>query len=399
MADDTIREAAYLKWQSEGQQHGRALDHWLQAEREVLTIIAQSIAGSIGAISDVSGGADQKNGIVLFLGSGFSKSIGNLPVGRDLFNKIIEKGELSDSAKFAIKRLFPSETYDTMQLENLLAIVQRLKRQQATRRPPIPGIECPNALWRELAVGVGRVTHFDAPQYVLWQKCPKLRRLIDFLGCASSKATVSIVTTNYDLIADKVALYVTDKKLGYNHSGPPKNDLRRYQYGYPIRSLFSTKDDLSLDTTGTPWAKINGISVYKLHGSTNWAYCRYCKALDLSATKADMSEILLGAAKCANCGNIYEYLIVPPVPNKDIGGREVLEKVWQEAEKALEAAKLVIFVGYSFPPEDPLVLEMVATARLRSAEANGKPWIFCVFDRTGRYTVATNVLLVKDFTL
>lgn len=32
-----IREAAYLLWEAAGSQHGRCLEFWLAAEREVLT--------------------------------------------------------------------------------------------------------------------------------------------------------------------------------------------------------------------------------------------------------------------------------------------------------------------------------------------------------------------------
>ena len=33
--DDQIRERAYLIWVNEGRPHGRELDHWLRAKREL----------------------------------------------------------------------------------------------------------------------------------------------------------------------------------------------------------------------------------------------------------------------------------------------------------------------------------------------------------------------------
>ena len=35
LKDDQIRERAYLIWVNEGRPHGRELDHWLRAEREL----------------------------------------------------------------------------------------------------------------------------------------------------------------------------------------------------------------------------------------------------------------------------------------------------------------------------------------------------------------------------
>lgn len=44
-----IREVAYLMWEAAGWQHGRALEFWLAAEREVLRRFASEPHGEAGA--------------------------------------------------------------------------------------------------------------------------------------------------------------------------------------------------------------------------------------------------------------------------------------------------------------------------------------------------------------
>ena len=51
--EERIREAAYFKWESEGRPNGRALDHWLAAEREMLATIASSQAPAESNFADL----------------------------------------------------------------------------------------------------------------------------------------------------------------------------------------------------------------------------------------------------------------------------------------------------------------------------------------------------------
>jgi Protein of unknown function (DUF2934) len=48
-----IEERAYALWEADGRPEGRALDHWLQAEQEILN---QSVAGE----EDPLAGIDQE---------------------------------------------------------------------------------------------------------------------------------------------------------------------------------------------------------------------------------------------------------------------------------------------------------------------------------------------------
>lgn len=332
-----------------------------------------------------------KTGVVLFLGAGFSKSVSSaLPLGAELLKKLL--AEVDNETQTVIKSLLPegfSTTRETpcestsaiQPFELLLAIVQRLRSHQLAGRPRLVGVDA-DRLWRKLVEGVVRVTRFEHSGYANWSAGDtEFSQFIAFLQEASRKASVSMVTTNYDLIADKAAICVTDEYLGYRNPPELPKDLRHFQYGYPIRGVTqSANGNFVFDQEYEPWQLVTGIPVYKLHGSTNWAYCDICKELDLSATRDDVQAVFSEAATCRLCESPYDWLLVPPVSNKSGMGHGVLERVWRAAEQALETASLVIFVGYSFPPADPVVLEMVTTAWLRSRQSHGKPWRYWIFN-------------------
>lgn len=45
MSEQKIREHAYAIWQSEGCPHGRDLDHWLAAERQIMSVPPELATG------------------------------------------------------------------------------------------------------------------------------------------------------------------------------------------------------------------------------------------------------------------------------------------------------------------------------------------------------------------
>jgi len=48
--EEAIRERAYQLWIADGQPHGRAEIHWLNAQREILTKSVESPAGTAAAV-------------------------------------------------------------------------------------------------------------------------------------------------------------------------------------------------------------------------------------------------------------------------------------------------------------------------------------------------------------
>lgn len=60
-SEETIRMRAYLIWEREGRPHGRDIDHWLQAQvellREPVTVTAADVAPAKPARARSNGGS------------------------------------------------------------------------------------------------------------------------------------------------------------------------------------------------------------------------------------------------------------------------------------------------------------------------------------------------------
>ncbi|MFO1119632.1 MAG: hypothetical protein U1E38_05830 [Rhodospirillales bacterium] len=262
-----------------------------------------------------------KSGVVLFLGAGFSKSIdGTMPTDKELLDKVRHDEQVPSRTRELINSLlkYVSDDYGN-RLELLLSMIQRLRSQKDIGRTSQPSAEKYDSVWRDIVASITRATYFkpDKSYYDLADGDDNFGKFIRNLKKIAHKDHISIVTTNYDLIADKAALHLMDDCLCHDKCGRQfKYDLRRYQYGYPIRKLYTRNSHENV--LYVPWHTEKRASVYKLHGSTNWAYCPYCKNLDLAESKEDMDRLQnpTERAPCSECGCYYDRIIIPPVPNK-----------------------------------------------------------------------------------
>jgi hypothetical protein len=329
--------------------------------------------------------------VVLFLGAGFSKAINNsLPLGEDLLGQIesyLQQQQGGDSIQI-IRQLLPDPGVPSPPIqpfELLLGILENLRAQEANGRSSFLGVPA-DQVWSSIIAALSAVIRFDHPGYTQYSEPGT--PLGDFIGVLQQyrdQLGLSIITTNYDLIADKAAQWITDQSLGYVGELNPPKDLRRFQYGLPVRGVWagSSGDQPQFVDGYRAYSRDGGIPVYKLHGSTNWAFCSVCGVLDLSQTRLEVVAVFRdesSAATCPVCGARYRWIIVPPVPNKRPDNDPALAPVWRAAEQNLELATTVIFIGYSLPSADPIVFQMIATARLQSANRPRGPWSCYVVD-------------------
>ena len=330
--------------------------------------------------------------VVLFLGAGFSKAINSsLPLGNDLLDPIEDhlRQQGKDSVVQIIRQLLPSPGVPSPPIqpfELLLGIFDHLRAQEAIGRPILLN-EPADEIWCSIISALSAVVRFDHLGYDRYSETgTKLGDFIDVLQKYRNQLNFSFITTNYDLIADKTAQWLTDQKLGHIGCSSPPKDLRRFQYGIPIRGVWKGNGGAQPQFVDGyhPFSQQTGdIPVYKLHGSTNWSFCQACCALDLSQTRLEVVAVFQDGAStalCPVCGSRYRWIIVPPVPNKHISNDPALAPVWRAAEQALESATTVIFVGYALPSADPIVVQMLATTRLRSASRPNGPWSCYVVD-------------------
>lgn len=160
-----------------------------------------------------------------------------------------------------------------------------------------------------------------------------------------SSSPVTLVSLNYDLIADNALIHVGERT---GRPGLP-------DYGCDI----ATDAYRNADKFGT---------LYKLHGSLNWLYCPGCNRLDVGVSEAGRMYKVVNQLfqedwhrledryasavdRCRDCGAQVRPVMITPSFLKDYRNPHIT-RTWYEAERALRKAQRVIMIGYSLPEDD-----------------------------------------------
>ncbi len=141
---------------------------------------------------------------------------------------------------------------------------------------------------------------------------------------------IAVITTNYDILAERGLRHEPRPRVprpGFHYGDGPENLAGG---GYPSYSHIQ-----KIAVTGK-------IPLLKLHGSVSWSYRR-----DQLIHYHDCRPAIRGDAT-----------IVAPVTRKTVP--HYLHSVWEKAETVLSASTTWIVVGYSFPPYDIAVRNLLA---------------------------------------
>ncbi len=167
----------------------------------------------------------------------------------------------------------------------------------------------------------------------------------------------AIVTTNYDTVCER--------NLEQDGAGSVlRAGLKLLDYGI--------SDDLCVQNGPTLWRECQSdkcLLLLKLHGSVSWSRClnascgRYMLSpVALFQAPEAMDDPYVHWAACPDCGGEPGYVLVPPVKNKQYDDK-ALGQIWTRAKQVLRSAREIVFAGYSLPPSDEMVREMLCDAR------------------------------------
>ncbi len=157
----------------------------------------------------------------------------------------------------------------------------------------------------------------------------------------------TILSYNWDLLLDN--------KLGREIVVPDYSKIdelekkERQQYKNMWENLMAVRD--LKWSTEIPYVNYQSKGYYlKLHGSIDWAYCpnRDCG----SYSKVFAVNQLNKKHYCFECCSEVQYLIVPPVLNKDFRNIPFMKKVWNFARNEISRADEIVIWGYSLPSTD-----------------------------------------------
>ncbi len=109
----------------------------------------------------------------------------------------------------------------------------------------------------------------------------------------------------------------------------------------------------------------------KIHGSVNWMYCSQCHHLEIGWSSKRGAPSHIGQyffrslddqyahkSQCPECCTPLRPILITPTHRKDYRNPH-LARIWYEAERALQRANRVIFVGYSLPDDDVEVIYLL----------------------------------------
>lgn len=157
----------------------------------------------------------------------------------------------------------------------------------------------------------------------------------------------TILTYNWDILLDNILgreIVVPD----YSRIDEAEKSGKQ-QYKNMWEKLTAVRD-LKWHTE-IPYVNYQSEGYYlKLHGSIDWAYCtnRDCG----SYSKVFAVDRLNEKHYCFECGSEVQYLIVPPVLNKNFRNIPFMKKVWNFARNEMSNADEIVIWGYSLPPTD-----------------------------------------------
>lgn len=188
------------------------------------------------------------------------------------------------------------------------------------------------------------VLDFRSPQ----SETSSYARLLELAFPTGSLSEAVVISLNYDIILD-LAMFdlCNQRKPG---SAP--------SYGCDIKTeSYQSKEQ---------WGKL-----LKIHGSVNWMYCSQCHHLEIGWSSRSGAPRSIGTlfflpleeqynnrALCPECKTQMRPILITPTHRKDYRNPH-LARIWYEAERALQQANRVIFVGYSLPDDDVEVIYLL----------------------------------------
>ena len=304
-----------------------------------------------------------KEKVAFILGAGFSKCAG-IPVQAEFSNLILSDFSGSEVDKQISKTIktFLSDIYgwsDGDPIPGLEDIFTNIDLSAGTGHHL--GIKYkPNLLRAFRRMLIYRVFQIIDFKYTHSMEIETLLRYYQRFDC-------SFVVLNWDIVLENHLRSVfPDLVIDYGIQATDWNDLPR-----PINPI--------------------KISIYKMHGSSNWAYCENCKEIyyqvdeklplrtKVGLIKSDFrlfnqkfsnkyfdTDVSLphSQRQCKSCNNSLSTHIATFSFRKSFR-TSAYPAIWSAAEKSLSEASKWIFIGYSLPEADFELKHLLKTAELQ----------------------------------
>lgn len=284
---------------------------------------------------------------VFILGAGFSKAVSDrMPLMSELSNMLLERlgDEITDSFTLT-QRLLLART-GTEGFERALSFLSSeqpwLSRAENHRN---------RALFLDLTEVLAEVVLASQNQALKGEPPVWLERLV----ATWHERRAVVITFNYDTLIEKMyRAAVRDPERFYYRTAYPQAMM-------PIEGLRGS-------VLGSDKSYIDTLTLLKLHGSVNWLYSGSASyagetLFDVRLDTEWKPDELFGPGSVRDRSMDKVPLIVPPTTTKlPYFGNEAVDGLWQLAAGKIRGASSVTIMGYSMPPTDFMVRDLLETA-------------------------------------
>ncbi len=322
-----------------------------------------------------------KKKIVYFLGAGASKNFGYpltneiMPeilrylINHDLFNNasnsLDEEKEQEKDLKDFIDILYPGlkdidPIAESNRIPNITEVLSMVEYCCFYNLPPHPSL-CDEKLFyfRDLLNrGIAEILR----KYISKDVQKHNNKFLSFKKQIKDKIKnedVTIITTNYDLLVDKLCDTYSKKN--------------KVDFGISYRDVKSN---------GIILPVAPNLRYYKIHGSMNWLKCDQCGYYYINhdgsiSHQAFIKELTTHNTCICNSQRNINYklklksILVAPSLIRDIRDSNLLQ-IWKASLEAIRTADKLIIIGYSFPSED-LGIKSIFMRGINGREENAEP--------------------------
>lgn len=181
------------------------------------------------------------------------------------------------------------------------------------------------------------------------------------------KNKATCITFNYDDLLDKA--------LFNSHFGNRLDNHFSLDSWTPMRGYgFYIDTARSLTGNGSGTSSRSKTLILKMHGSINWFPKRgYKEPYPMDSIVHMQNWWPIDTTDDGDVFHHYEPspIIIPPVFDKSmLGGNSIFRLIWSKAFNLLNSAKIVIFIGYSFPDTDFTVINLFKEALYNKPDKN-----------------------------
>jgi hypothetical protein len=288
--------------------------------------------------------------IALFLGAGFSKFWGLLlapeVMNMEFINQLAFPGKWQRTLLKEIKHLWEARAGEHNNIVDQFARSLYTSDSDAFQKfVSFLALRFSSKHWH---IGTASATKWGTGDHVRRQRSipPQYSLFLKIIGTANLRG---IVTTNYDVVVEKLLGPLASGRLGGFHYGMPGEQLAG-------RHPVSAKDSYRhVTVTGK-------VPLLKLHGSLNW---------ELSEEDKIVKYVDCRPSRGRRYQAGIQSLLVPP------GGSPMsnaLQPTWDHAREVLKNSEVWVFCGYSLPEYDSRIHDLLGES------ASGKVSKVCVCD-------------------